>query len=71
MMKKVGKTIAAVIDLAFIPIRFIVVIEMALTSAVLYDDDISLIKACIIDGIAGVKIAFRNVKPMLKSIWYD
>ena len=70
MMKKVGKTIAAAIDLAFIPIRFIVVIEMALTSAVLYDD-ISLIKAYTLDGIAGVKIAARNVKPTFKSIWND
>lgn len=70
MMKKVGKTIAAVLDLVFIPIRIIVVIEMALTSAVLYDD-ISLIKAYTLDGIAGVKIAFRNVKPMFKSIWND
>lgn len=70
MMKKVGKTIAAVIDLVFIPIRIIVVIEMALTSAVLYDD-ISLIKAYTLDGIAGVKIAFRNIQPMFKSIWND
>lgn len=70
MMKKVGKTIAAVIDLVFIPIRIIVVIEMALTSAVLYDD-ISLIKAYTLDGIAGVKIAFHNVKPTFKSIWND
>lgn len=70
MMKKVGKTIAAVIDLVFIPIRIIVVIEMALTSAVLYDD-ISLIKAYTLDGIAGVKIVLRNIKPILKSIWND
>lgn len=70
MMKKVGKTIAAVIDLVFIPIRFIVVIEMALTGAMLYDD-ISLLKAYILDGIAGVKIALSNVKPILKSIWND
>lgn len=70
MMKKVGKTIAAMVDLVFMPIRIIVVIEMALTSAVLYDD-ISLIKAYTLDGIAGVKIAFRNVKPMFKSIWND
>lgn len=70
MMKKVGKTIAMVIDLVFMPIRIIVVIEMALTGAMLYDD-ISLIKAYTLDGIAGVKIALRNVKPILKSIWND
>lgn len=70
MIKKVGKSIAAVIDLAFIPIRFIVVIEMALTGAMLYDD-ISLLKAYILDGIAGVKIVFRNIQPMFKSIWND
>ena len=70
MMKKVGKTIAMVIDLVFIPIRIIGVIEMALTSAVLYDDN-SLIKAYTRNGITGAKIALRNVKPMLKSIWND
>lgn len=70
MMKKVGKTIAMVIDLVFIPIRIIGVIEMALTSAVLYDDN-SLIKAYTRTGIAGAKIALSNVKPMLKSIWND
>lgn len=70
MIKKVGKTIAVAIDLVFMPIRIIVVIEMALTGALLYDD-ISLIKAYTLDGIAGVKIAFRNVKPILKSIWND
>lgn len=70
MMKKIGKTIAMVIDLVFMPIRIIGIIEMALTSAVLYDDN-SLIKAYTLDGIAGVKIALSNVKPMLKSIWND
>ena len=70
MMKKVGKTIAMVIDLVFMPIRIIGIIEIALTSAVLYDDN-SLIKAYTLDGITGVKTALSNVKPMLKSIWND
>lgn len=70
MMKKIGKTMAMVIDLVFMPIRIIGVIEIALTSAAFYDD-ISLIKAYTLDGIAGAKIAFSNVKPMLKSIWND
>ena len=70
MMKKVGKTIAMVIDLVFMPIRIIGIIEMALTSAVLYDDS-SLIKAYTLGGIAGAIRAFSNVKPILKSIWND
>ena len=70
MMKKVGKTIALVIDLVFMPIRIIVAIEIALTGTVICDD-ISILKAYTLNGIAGAIRAFSNVKPILKSIWND
>ena len=70
MMKKVGKTIALVIDLVFMPIRIIVAIEIALTGTVICDD-ISILKEYTLDGIADAKRAFSNVKPILKSIWND
>ena len=70
MMKKIAKTLAVVVDLAFMPIKIIVVAEIALTSALVLDD-INHIKKSIDDGICGAKVAFSNVKPMLKSIWND
>lgn len=70
MMKKIAKTLAVVVDLAFIPIRIIVVTEMALTTALIYDD-MNDIKEYIDAGICGAKVAFRNVKPVLNDIWND
>lgn len=70
MMKKIAKTLAVVVDLGFIPIRIIVVAEMALTSAVITGDN-SVIKVYVSQGIDGAKVAIANVKPALNSIWND
>lgn len=70
MMKKIAKTLAVVVDLAFMPIRIIVVAEMALTAALIHDD-MNEIKEYINDGIYGAKVAFRNAKPVLNDIWND
>lgn len=70
MMKKIAKTLAVVVDLGFIPIRIIVVAEMALTSAVITGDN-SVIKVYVSQGIDGAKVAIANVKPTLNSIWND
>lgn len=70
MMKKIAKTLAVVVDLAFIPIMIIVVAELALTAAVITGDK-SVIKVCVSQGIDGVKVAIANVKPTLNSIWND
>lgn len=69
MMKKIAKTLAVVVDLAFIPIRIIVVAEMALTAAVITGDN-SVIKY-VSRGIDGAKVAIAKVKPALNSIWND
>ena len=70
MMKKIAKTLAVVVDLAFMPIRIIVVAEMALTAALVFDN-MNEIKEGINEITYGAKVAIRNVKPVLNDIWND
>lgn len=67
-MKKIMKTLAIVVDLVFIPIRFVSVFEIALTDAILLDDK-SVFGKTMLDGLTGVKLAFVNLKPLLNDIW--
>ena len=67
-MKKIMKTLAVVVDLVFIPIRFVSVFEIALTDAILLDDK-SVFGKTMLDGLTGVKLAFVNLKPLLNDIW--
>ena len=70
MMKRIAKTVAVVVDLAFIPIRIIVVAEIALATAVITGNN-SVIKEYVSQGIYGAQTAIRNVKPTLNDIWND